>query len=470
MRKPFLAFVFLTCFAAAAQTVVNPVNVGTAANDHTGDPLRTAMQKLNANDANLNSGKLEVTNPVVHGTLTGDQFGELPIGDSLKIGGAGKIQGFANIITGPTHSWFTLEITPTASGDPLYPSSVIIHSPLSATKLNANTFGDWNGFTGYEWQHADGSFSFDKPGTTNKFSGLLTDTMFYDFLTFTNPATGPANAFHVGGQFVITGGPGEVDVQLAGGTANGSAAVVNFSADNLNAGTDVGAANNVNAGNNVTAGNQVSVAGGSSSLGALTLTLGGATIAQTTQSATSPTRGWRQVNFGFFVSPTGPTNNVFIFDAETLFKGAGDYAGYEWLHQDGSVSFDKAGTTNHFRGLVSGTSDIVTNTGNTAYFSTVGGATSWGAGTLYTNGPNAAIFRMDISSTSGGSGSANQVFFHYTNNATGRLRQAFFTLLNGSVNVQPMQVELDPGATFRIDTIVSTSGSLSFINQTLSSR
>jgi len=30
-----------------------PVNVGSAPDDHTGDPLRTAFQKLNANDAEL---------------------------------------------------------------------------------------------------------------------------------------------------------------------------------------------------------------------------------------------------------------------------------------------------------------------------------------------------------------------------------------------------------------------------------
>lgn len=47
-----LALAWLFAWSAAAQ-VLQPVNLGTAPNDGTGDPLRTALQKLNNNDANL---------------------------------------------------------------------------------------------------------------------------------------------------------------------------------------------------------------------------------------------------------------------------------------------------------------------------------------------------------------------------------------------------------------------------------
>lgn len=46
---------------------ITPVNVGTAPNDGTGDPLRTAYQKINTNESNLNAGKLEA--PVSLGNI-----------------------------------------------------------------------------------------------------------------------------------------------------------------------------------------------------------------------------------------------------------------------------------------------------------------------------------------------------------------------------------------------------------------
>lgn len=43
---------------------ITPINVGTAANDGTGDTLRAAMQKININEADLQSqinGKASIT-------------------------------------------------------------------------------------------------------------------------------------------------------------------------------------------------------------------------------------------------------------------------------------------------------------------------------------------------------------------------------------------------------------------------
>lgn len=72
MRKSWvlLGLSFLATLAGAAQ---QPVAIGTSANDHTGDPARTAFTKLNANDAEL-YGKFPVS--VANGgtgalTLTG---------------------------------------------------------------------------------------------------------------------------------------------------------------------------------------------------------------------------------------------------------------------------------------------------------------------------------------------------------------------------------------------------------------
>ena len=56
-------------FALMGQ-IADTVNVGSSANDGTGDPLRTAFLKLNANDLYLDSMKMDTVNPVFSGTLT----------------------------------------------------------------------------------------------------------------------------------------------------------------------------------------------------------------------------------------------------------------------------------------------------------------------------------------------------------------------------------------------------------------
>src|SRR5690606_7727276 len=52
MRKLIL---FLLCLPIVGYSQIDPVNIGTTANDRTGDPLRTAFNKLNKNDAYLDT-------------------------------------------------------------------------------------------------------------------------------------------------------------------------------------------------------------------------------------------------------------------------------------------------------------------------------------------------------------------------------------------------------------------------------
>lgn len=60
MKQRLILFLFLLISSIGyGQAVLTPVNVGTTANDRTGDPLRTAMQKLNANDVYLDTYGVE---------------------------------------------------------------------------------------------------------------------------------------------------------------------------------------------------------------------------------------------------------------------------------------------------------------------------------------------------------------------------------------------------------------------------
>jgi hypothetical protein len=73
----FLCLSLITTVQALSQ--ITPVNVGTTVNDRTGDPVRTAFQKLNANDVYLNEqGVVRLDSlldasfsPIVWGNLTG---------------------------------------------------------------------------------------------------------------------------------------------------------------------------------------------------------------------------------------------------------------------------------------------------------------------------------------------------------------------------------------------------------------
>src|SRR5262245_38543837 len=60
--KPLLLLIALLTLVASAQTRI-PINVGSSPNDGTGDSLRAAMIKINANFSNL-FDSLAVTNPV----------------------------------------------------------------------------------------------------------------------------------------------------------------------------------------------------------------------------------------------------------------------------------------------------------------------------------------------------------------------------------------------------------------------
>lgn len=58
--KAFLLVALLTAsFAGIAQ--IQTINIGTSANDRTGDPIRTAFDKTNDNDAYLDANKIDKT-------------------------------------------------------------------------------------------------------------------------------------------------------------------------------------------------------------------------------------------------------------------------------------------------------------------------------------------------------------------------------------------------------------------------
>lgn len=65
MKKIFFLLATLAVISCAPQRkatrAITPVSVGTVANDGTGDPLRTAMQKLNANDQFLDESKVNIS-------------------------------------------------------------------------------------------------------------------------------------------------------------------------------------------------------------------------------------------------------------------------------------------------------------------------------------------------------------------------------------------------------------------------
>lgn len=95
MRRILLALL-LTCSGAlfAAQ---QPVNVGSSGNDHTGDPARTAFQKLNANDAE-EYGSIAALNAVIiaassYGSCTWDSGHDVSACINLAISAAAVAGG-----------------------------------------------------------------------------------------------------------------------------------------------------------------------------------------------------------------------------------------------------------------------------------------------------------------------------------------------------------------------------------------
>lgn len=449
MIKRFLSLAFaFVSFAAVAQTSVTPINIGSSPNDGTGDPLRTAFTKANANDAALNAGKMEKTNPVVTGTISGA-----------------------------------------------------------------------------------GTYLF------------LNNAMFSTVLNFTNPATGPANAFHVGGNFFISGGPSDVEVSLSG-NEGGSAAVATFNAENLHANNDVTAANNVNAGNQMTAPTVNATALNVAGLGTLAeITVPGSHSSDEHFGLGSVASGGQATAVGPGASATGNQSfaggqgssatgatGVSVGKSATTSGGAVAVGGFSAaVFSDVAVGNSSAasGTLDTVVGggttasgnsdtvvgngsSASGTNEIIVGVGSTATFenttligngisdtsanqfilgrpdqvvivpgksiiqtnaanfydaATVGGATSWTANVTYTNGPQRARFELDCSSQSG-SGSANQLFIHYTNNGVGRVRQVYFPPDN-LLRIVPVSVPLNPGGSFQINLVTGSGGTINLINENL---
>ncbi len=100
------------------------INVGTAANDGTGDPLRTAFQTTNSNFTQLFSPTVTDKGTIASGTVTfnyatGGPVQKLTVGGALTVAYAGwpatgiyadievqLVNGGAFVVTWPTVNWF----------------------------------------------------------------------------------------------------------------------------------------------------------------------------------------------------------------------------------------------------------------------------------------------------------------------------------------------------------------------------
>lgn len=113
MKKILLSFIamFLLMFCSHAQNI-NLVNVGTNANDHTGDPLRVAFQKINTNflnvqysmnnigtATNINNASgtnVSLTNPNIYGNLNFNGTNTPPVSTNLVVWISVQIAGDTN--------------------------------------------------------------------------------------------------------------------------------------------------------------------------------------------------------------------------------------------------------------------------------------------------------------------------------------------------------------------------------------
>lgn len=94
----------------ANSSTINTINVGSSANDGTGDTLRAAFQKVNSNDAALNADKVENSNGSASGlTLSGTTTigGTLDVSSATTLTGLDSPDEIAETITnGQPSLWF----------------------------------------------------------------------------------------------------------------------------------------------------------------------------------------------------------------------------------------------------------------------------------------------------------------------------------------------------------------------------
>ncbi len=165
---------------------ITPVNVGTAANDGTGDPLRTAMQKLNANDVIHSDSIYYLFNEIID-TITLNSIAPLWTDttsiiatktDLLSVGGGGG---------GATATNYKLQFrTDTTTGAPVTGDSIftdvqligmhpkVFRGPAAhATNSGAllqqqNPWGVINVTDGFRFNSVTGQLIFRPPFTTNE--------------------------------------------------------------------------------------------------------------------------------------------------------------------------------------------------------------------------------------------------------------------------------------------------------------
>ena len=129
-----LALLFSVLAVAAQGQLYTPVDVGTVANDKTGDPLRKAFQKINANWANLYGTTLS-SNAIWH--LAQLSAGTNPVGVNAFQGRKGNVVLQAGDVTG------ALGYTP-AGTNLVGPSSAGLMAGLPGdASLVYNGIGEW---------------------------------------------------------------------------------------------------------------------------------------------------------------------------------------------------------------------------------------------------------------------------------------------------------------------------------------
>lgn len=176
MRK--LSLLFALCLASITYGAQQPVNVGTSANDHTGDPARTAFIKLNANDTEL-YGKFPVT--VANGGT-----GVLTISGVLKGNGtsaftAATVSDLLGLFTGSC----TISVPLRGDGScGTIPSSAVTGLAASATtdatnatNISSGTLGVPRGGTGVGTLTTHGLLLGEGTGNVSAVAALAADNL-----------------------------------------------------------------------------------------------------------------------------------------------------------------------------------------------------------------------------------------------------------------------------------------------------
>lgn len=141
MKKILILIIvlFASCAVQKKTRDITPVNVGTVANDGTGDPLRTAMQKLNANDV-IHSDSIYYLYNEIKDTISHSSFAPTWLDTTYTYGGILTYNQGLSLLGGGgggTSKFFTLTgIVDETEGIPEDGDSLIIHTNFAGKTVN----------------------------------------------------------------------------------------------------------------------------------------------------------------------------------------------------------------------------------------------------------------------------------------------------------------------------------------------